>query len=279
MFVRADLAAALAVTGSTLSHLSAARWLGLPTLRPSRPCITLPSATGRAHPDIHVHRAGLAAAGHVDHSGTFAVTSPTRTIVDLGREHGIDAAVVAGDFALRAGLTTTAALQAITHDCSNWPGVVAARNALALLDCRSESPLESLSRIRLAAYGLAEPELQAEIGDEYGAFVARVDFLFDGRVIGEADGMSKYISPDVLQAEKIRQERLERLGYIVVRWMWRDLPRMDAVAARIRRALASSPTAQASSAAVRASSPTPPASSPAVRASSPAPPALRARRS
>lgn len=243
VLVQADLAAAMAVAGSTLSHLSAARWRGMPTLRPSSPCITLSSATGRAHPGIHVHRAGLAAAGHVDDFDIVAVTSPARTIVDLGREHGIDAAVVAGDFALRAGLTTTAALQAITHDCSNWPGVVAARNALALLDCRSESPLESLSRIRLATHGLAEPELQAEIRDEYGSFVARVDFLFDGRVIGEADGMSKYLSPDVLQAEKMRQERLERLGYIVVRWMWRDLPRMDAVAARIQQALVRSPAA------------------------------------
>lgn len=238
--VQSDLAAALAVTGATLSHLSAARWLGMPTLRPSPPCITLPSSTGREHPGVHVHRASLAVAGHLTHFGAIDVTSPARTVVDLGREHGIDAAVVAGDFALRAGLTTASELLAVIDQCAGWPGVVAARNALALLDRRSESPLESLSRIRLAACGLAEPDLQAEISDEHGAFAARVDFLFDGRVIGEADGMNKYSSPDVLHAEKMRQERLERLGYVVVRWMWHDITRMDVVAARIRRALARS---------------------------------------
>lgn len=63
--VQSDLAAALAVTGATLSHLSAARWLGMPTLRPSPPCITLPSPTGREHPGVHVHRAALAVAGHL----------------------------------------------------------------------------------------------------------------------------------------------------------------------------------------------------------------------
>lgn len=148
--------------------------------------------------------------------------------------------MVAGDFALRAGLTTVSELLTVTEECGGWPGVIAARNALALLDRRSESPLESLSRIRLAACGLAEPDLQAEISDEHGAFAARVDFLFDGRVIGEADGVTKYSSLDVLHAEKMRQERLERLGYIVVRWMWQDITRMDVVAARIRRALARS---------------------------------------
>ena len=166
------------------------------------------------------------------------VTSPARTVVDLAREHGVAAAVVAGDHALRKALTTRAELDRTAAECRRWPGIATARSALDLLDGRSESPLESLSRLRLQAHQLPRPDLQADLRDERGRFVARVDFLFEGRVIGEADGLSKYDTIAVLHAEKIRHERLENLGYVVVRWMWRDLGCFGAVAERIRGALA-----------------------------------------
>lgn len=74
-----------------------------------------------------------------------------------------------------------------------------------------------------------------------GAFVARVDFLVAGtRVVVEFDGKSKYADgdPAVLWAEKRREDRLRRLGYVVVRITWADLETPGAVAARVRTALA-----------------------------------------
>ncbi|HEU5033828.1 MAG TPA: DUF559 domain-containing protein, partial [Mycobacteriales bacterium] len=68
----------------------------------------------------------------------------------------------------------------------------------------------------------------------------RVDFLWDG-VVGEADGAKKYdgSNPGSLLAEKRRQESLEEMGFIVVRWSWDDIVhRPELTAARIRRALA-----------------------------------------
>ena len=59
--------------------------------------------------------------------------------------------------------------------------------------------------------------------------------------MGEADGARKYDgrAPDALLAEKRRQERLEELGFIVVRWGWDDaVRRPEATADRIRRAIA-----------------------------------------
>ncbi len=51
--------------------------------------------------------------------------------------------------------------------------------------------------------------------------VGRCDFYWDEPgVFGEADGRSKYDSRDVLTAEKERQEDLERLGLVSVRWGW-----------------------------------------------------------
>jgi very-short-patch-repair endonuclease len=58
------------------------------------------------------------------------------------------------------------------------------------------------------------------------------------RVIGEADGLAKYDVVGALRAEKLRQERLERLGFTVVRWTWREmLVDTEETVARLRRAL------------------------------------------
>ena len=86
------------------------------------------------------------------------------------------------------------------------------------------------SRVRSCSFndvGLPSPEPQAWIEDEDGFLAARVDALWrDHRVIGECDGAVKYdidAAPTMLLAVKRRQELLEDLGYIVVRWDHADL--------------------------------------------------------
>jgi very-short-patch-repair endonuclease len=149
---------------------------------------------------------------------------------------------VAADAALAAGLMSREGYAAVLEDCSLFPGI---GRALAVADAMSpaaESPLESLSRHRLRGFPLPEPELQVEIRRPDGTVVARVDFLFGCRVIGEADGRGKYRSADDLWAEKRREDELRSLGYVVVRWSWDDMwltPHQ--VAARIAAALAAGP--------------------------------------
>ena len=79
---------------------------------------------------------------------------------------------------------------------------------------------------------------------------ARVDFLFrDEWVIVETDGLIKYTDPRVLKEEKLRQEWLERLGFVVVRVTWHQIDAQPAAtAARIRAgfALAAARAAQRS---------------------------------
>ena len=89
-----------------------------------------------------------------------------------------------------------------TRDCphgarplsmTRWPGTRQARRAVALLDPRSESPGESVSRVRLHEDGLPVPDPQQDIFDEDGQFVASVDFCWKKqRTIGEFDGKIKY---------------------------------------------------------------------------------------
>jgi len=83
---------------------------------------------------------------------------------------------------------------------------------------------------------MPEPELQHEFYDSDG-FIGRVDMWWpDFKVIGEADGLGKYDDILDLRAEKIREDRLRRLGLTVVRWTWDEIwsaPRE--VVARIER--------------------------------------------
>ena len=231
----AAIAAAHAVDGSAVSHRSAALVRGIPILGPP-PTEPEISIGGRRSGDVkgaHLFRARLPA-HHVEQLRGVRVTTSARTIADLARCQSITAAVIAGDFALNTQGTNRSELVRVLADCRGWPGVRRARAAAELLDGRSESPLESYSRVKLARRGVPTPELQANISNERGAFVARVDFYWDAAgVVGEADGRAKYEDRDTLVAEKRRQERLEELGLVVVRWSWSDV--RDAPQVLVRR--------------------------------------------
>jgi very-short-patch-repair endonuclease len=89
--------------------------------------------------------------------------------------------------------------------------------------------------------GLPSVELQVEIRDERGGFVARVDFLFhQARTVVEFDGLVKYGGAGGRQAlidEKRREDSLRSLGYQVVRLTWRELYDLALVERSIRKAL------------------------------------------
>jgi hypothetical protein len=41
---------------------------------------------------------------------------------------------------------------------------------------------------------------------------------------------------EVLIAERRREDRLRELGWVVIRWMWQDLTRPEALIGRLRKA-------------------------------------------
>ena len=98
-------------------------------------------------------------------------------------------------------------------------GIGNVRAALSLVRTGAQTPLESLSRLRLVRCGLPEPRLQVPFWDEEG-LIGIVDMYFEELgVIGEADGMLKYRTGDDLIREKRREDRLRRRKP-VVRWGW-----------------------------------------------------------
>lgn len=124
-------------------------------------------------------------------------------------------------------------------------GVRLAAAALAHLDGRRESPLESWSHASFVRWSLPLPVPQVALYDADG-LIGRVDFDWpEAAVVGEADGRFKYDEPGSLYAEKRREDRLRATGRTVIRWGWDDLANTpEELHRRLADALRRSPTTQ-----------------------------------
>jgi len=232
---------------AVVSHVSAAVLHGLPVWGVSLDQVHVTRARpsgARAGRTVSVHSAPLASAQITCVDGV-ATTCPARTVVDLARTVLLESAVVTIDAALRRGLVTRATLDDALRRAIGWPGVPAARTAVAFGDGLAASVGESRSRVALERHGLPAPTLQWEVW--HGAeLIGRVDFAWPERgTVGEFDGRIKYgrlLRPgqepgDAVFDEKLREDKLRAAGLRVVRWVWKDLAAFAGVANRLRDAL------------------------------------------
>lgn len=243
-FMRTVAALAVRQEGPMASHISAAVAHELPLYSADLSLVHLTANKGArsARGGVVVHRAnetGQVVAG-------LPVTSVARTILDCARLMPRDQAVVMADYALRRGLTKEADLRAGLERVAG-PGVSRARTVLTLADKRSESVGESRTRLICGDAGIAvTPQVWLREAD--GTKFARVDLMVDGLpVVIEFDGVGKYVQDDdevpVDPAvkhweEKLRRERIEDHGYLVVNIYWDMLDNPELVVAKIRRAIA-----------------------------------------
>ena len=191
-----QVAAALAVTGSRSagSHRSAASVYGLGLVgRGPAPRVEITRPPGERAG--HANRAGVlvhVAALPADHVASYRgvlLTSVPRTVIDLTRTLPFAQGVAVADSALHAGLTSKSDLAGVIADCPRWRGLRRAREVTAFSDARSESVLESLSRVVFHQAGLPPPDLQVWVGDD-DEVIGRVDFLWRRyRTVGEAGGL------------------------------------------------------------------------------------------
>ncbi len=235
-----------------LNDPSAAVHMPAAFIMPTRPGVRSEAGRGFA-----VAVRDLPAEHRVAHPTGLLVTSQARTAVDVAAQHGLPEALITLDAAARRVLVAAAGEhrvrdhyvrpQSLASSCR--PLVEAAVPAatqftrarlaehLAHVDPRRESPLESFSFGQMVVFGLPLPQLQVRIRTPEGDMYP--DFLWeDAMVIGEADGMGKYRTPEDLRAEKWRQELLEQMGYRVIRWGDRDIRRRPAdVMARLQASI------------------------------------------
>jgi len=203
-------------------------------------------------------RAGRREAGVIQHRGLLLpedievhhdlrVTSPTRTVLDLSTLVGAEQALVVANNLAHRGLVSSEGLRARyerpTRDggMQHWPGTLATRIVLDLVDPAIESVGESRVAYLCFSQSLPRPETQVRVRDEDGRVVARVDFAwpalgvfleFDGRVKYGADGQTVW-------NEKRREDRIRELtGWRCIRLTWADLEDPVRTAGRIRSVLA-----------------------------------------
>lgn len=161
-------------------------------------------------------------------------------IVQVLLRSGLEAALVPLDAALRKKKCTLERVEAAAALLVPKPRKALGQHLVGLADARSDSPGETRTRLLLHDLGHTWRS-QIVICDDHDEFVAKVDFLVEGRVVVEFDGLKKYAGAQghaALAAEKRREDRLRALGYAIVRLTWADLAKPDRVAAMLRRALA-----------------------------------------
>ena len=135
---------------AVISHGSAAVLHGLPTWSSAIDGVHVTrnlNSGGNRRAVVQVHAAPLTD-GDITAIDGVPVTSLARTVLDLCRTLPIEQAVAAGDRALVLGLVR-AVLEERLAQMTRWPGTRQARRAVALVDPRSESAGESVSRVGL----------------------------------------------------------------------------------------------------------------------------------
>ncbi len=104
-----------------------------------------------------------------------------------------------------------------------------------------------MSRVKFYLIDLPKPDLQYDVYNADGRWMARTDFWWeDFNTVGEFDGRIKYgraLQPeqpieDVLFDEKLREDAVRDQGKQMARWIWGDLyPPLD-LKKRLERAFA-----------------------------------------
>ena len=175
--------------------------------------------------------------------GEYRCTGRIRTTVDVMVTASFTEALVVADGLARilsregrlpsdAGLL---AVQAIADGIAAHPHASARRRAgrvAVLASPLAESVGESYSRAAFDLLGFEQPVLQHAFHDGEG-FIGRADCWWPKqRVVGEFDGKAKYVeaavrgnasAEETVYREKLREDRIRRLGFGFVRWSWADL--------------------------------------------------------
>ncbi|MFD5276335.1 hypothetical protein ACFWIX_02110 [Pseudarthrobacter sp. NPDC058362] len=127
---------------------------------------------------------------------------------------------------------TKAELEAGIGSNYSTAGARRIRAVIKFADPDSGSPGESLSRALIHVAGFEAPILQFNVRTREGS-LGYTDFYWkEARVVGEFDGVEKYVKTEYLKgrttaqavvAEKNRENRIRAAGLQMVRWDWAAL--------------------------------------------------------
>jgi len=164
------------------------------------------------------------------------VTTPARTVLDLGCWYPTTSGVAAIDSLARATEIKVADVELLTQRYPGRRGIARARLAIALFDAGAQSPKETWLRLVLVNAGLPRPQTQIPVLDEFGTVIAYLDMGWeDVKVAVEYDGEQHRNDRSQYNWDIRRSEILQRLGWIVVRVVAGDRP--ASIVRRVKSAL------------------------------------------
>jgi hypothetical protein len=231
------LAAVLALgDGAVLSHVSAAALWGIRYSSSAYVHVTVPTAGGRhRRPGVVVHRSLTLGPADVDEREGIAVTSLSRTLLDLagmlapGRlERAVERSLAARLFDLRA-------VEAVLHANRRRRGAAALTEIVARIHAEpslTRLELEALMLDLCDAHGIERPAVNVLVDG------LEVDFLWRAqRLVVETDGREDHDTPVAFARDRERDEWLTVRGYSVVRFTYRRVVGQPAAVAGTLRAL------------------------------------------
>ena len=193
-------------------------------VRPDRTHVAVPHSGGaagrRAHlaREVVVHRERAALLTTVPHPVSEegpGVVAPAEALARMLRCQEPLTAIAAVDSALNRRMCAERDIAALL----SGPGTPRLRALLRECDGRSQSPLESVVRVRLRRAGLVV-EANVRIGR-----VGFVDLLVEGRVVVEVDGFAYHSGRAEYREDRRRDRELVAQGYVVLRFTAEDVLR------------------------------------------------------
>lgn len=213
-----------------------AGWLFGLDLDPIHPVeIVIPSSTGvRSRSGLTVRHCQIAP-GDIVTVRKLRATNLLWTLTDICLRYPAVDALIALDMALRARLTNVIALVDYAEACGGRAGAGRLR-FLARLAAPAESPMETRLRWLLNQARLPRPEVQTNLHDPDGRFVARADLYYPvARLVLEYDGGNHR---DRLAEDDRRQNLLINAGFRLLRFTASDIHnRTEVVESQVRGAL------------------------------------------
>lgn len=209
------------------THLSAAILHGIPVLKIPR-TVHVRSVAGSPHSDISSHQDRHTLEAPITYFyGGVKATDVLSTVIGCARTLPLEEALVVADGALSrqrksSRVTRSALYEALTH--LSHKGSAKARRVAQLMSDKSDSPGETLTRLRLHEFGLYPQEqyrVRTDAGEYFGDFgfeQQKVIIEFDGRV----KQTSQVMNPDgwAIDREKERENALLRKGWRILRVNW-----------------------------------------------------------
>nr|VTO97278.1 hypothetical protein BIN_B_01998 [Mycobacterium riyadhense] len=222
------------VAGNSAAALLGAQWVD-----PHKPAELI--SDRKRPPALIITRNEALLTGETTAVDGVPVTSPARTVFDLGRRPGLLTAVIAIDSLTRSTGLNVDDVEPLMYAHRGARGMKQLRRVLSLVDAGAESPQETRTRLAIIAAGLPKPQTQIVVQNDWGGVLARVDMGWEVWRVGvEYDGAQHWTDPRIRAKDIDRTAELERRRWRIIRVsaeLLRNRP--DIVLARIRDALRS----------------------------------------